>query len=166
MAGSLWRKKLMERKPRQVSTKGMSSLTILFNPESPNLLTHRTMVTEGPIQGTVLERCRVLSMEYRDGDGRPCSRGSSHYQRVPISCPQHPCIWNHTSTVLNRDFHWKQSSCPESHRRRLPVLLPLPEETVHPGPSSGTSILNCPHAKLTPYWLTSGLLQSLTQGCW
>lgn len=54
VAGPLWRKKLMERNPRQVSTKQMSSLTILFNPESPNLLTHRTIVTKGPIQGTVL----------------------------------------------------------------------------------------------------------------
>lgn len=61
VAGPLWRKKLMERNPRQVTTKRMSSLTILFNPESPNLLTHRTMVTKGPIQGTVLLQKEVIA---------------------------------------------------------------------------------------------------------
>lgn len=52
---------LLERNPRRVSTKRMSSLTILFNPESPNLLTHRTIVTEGPIQGTVLLQKEVIA---------------------------------------------------------------------------------------------------------
>lgn len=61
VARSLWRKKLVERNPRQVSTKRMSSLMILFNPESPNLLTCKTIVTEGPIQGTVLLQKEVIA---------------------------------------------------------------------------------------------------------
>lgn len=51
----------MERNLRRVSTKRMSSLMILFNPESPNLLTPRTIVTEGPIQGTVLLQKEVIA---------------------------------------------------------------------------------------------------------
>lgn len=51
----------MERNPRRVSTKQMSSFTILFNPESPNLLTRRIIVTEGPIQGTVLLQKEVIA---------------------------------------------------------------------------------------------------------
>ncbi|CAO2633872.1 hypothetical protein LEMLEM_LOCUS22409 [Lemmus lemmus] len=61
VAGPHWRRKLMERNPRQVSTKRMSSLMILFNPESPNLFTHRTIVTKGPIQGTVLLQKEVTA---------------------------------------------------------------------------------------------------------